>query len=113
MKPSSQYLLGEFLERREVKERLVLADVVLGVVRDVLARRLESVHLQVDPEIEVEVVDVDEVGEDQLAAARNSFLRRQHLARDHLKATTLAETGPVESRTKFQLLHRPTKSCPQ
>ena len=63
MKPSSQYLLGEFLERREVKERLVLADVVLGVVRDVLARRLESVHLQVDPEIEVEVVDVDEVGE--------------------------------------------------
>jgi len=59
--------------------------VVLGFVGQMLTGSLESVYFKINPEIEIEVVDVDQVGEVEFAAAGDSVHGGQHLAGDNLQ----------------------------
>ena len=65
-------LFLQLLERRQIEHRLFLPDVILGLVGQVLAWRLKTVDLEVDPEVEIKLVDVDQVREVQLPATRNA-----------------------------------------
>ncbi len=53
------HLLLELFEWRQIEHRLLFPDVILGLVRQVLARRLQPIDFEINSEVKVELVDVD------------------------------------------------------
>lgn len=75
-------LFLHLLQWCQIEHGLVFSDVILDVMWHVLTSGLESVHLDMNLKVEIQIPEIDQIGEDEFALG-DALTRAQHLSGNH------------------------------